>query len=82
MQNFGIFGFRKSHSTTHALLNMVECLDNGQFAIGIFVDLKKAFDTVNHQHSVQKNSITMAFVEMQSLVPTAHLSASNINRRT
>ena len=46
------FGFRKAHSTTHALLSMVErlrkCLDNGQFAIGVFVDLQKAFDTVDH----------------------------------
>ena len=47
------FGFRKGHSTEHALLSMVEriqkCLDNGQFAVGIFLDLQKAFDTVDHQ---------------------------------
>jgi len=47
------FGFRKSHSTTHALLNLVErirqCLDKGQVAVGVFVDLQKAFDTVDHK---------------------------------
>ena len=47
------FGFRKSHSTVHALINLVErirqCLDNSKVAVGIFVDLQKAFDTVDHQ---------------------------------
>ena len=39
-------------STSHALTELVEeitaSLDNNKYAIGIFVDLKKAFDTVNH----------------------------------
>ena len=46
------FGFRKSYSTTHALISIVErlrrCLDDGNVAIGVFVDLQKAFDTVDH----------------------------------
>ena len=46
------FGFRKSYSTTHALISMVErlrrCLDDGNVAVGVFVDLQKAFDTVDH----------------------------------
>ena len=48
----GQFGFRKSYSTTHALISMVErlrrCLDDGNVAIGVFADLQKAFDTVDH----------------------------------
>ncbi|MEM6831004.1 MAG: reverse transcriptase family protein [Bacteroidota bacterium] len=47
------FGFRKSHSTSHALINLIErirqCLDKNQYAVGIFVDLQKAFDTVDHK---------------------------------
>ena len=47
------FGFRKKYSTNHALLNIVEGirekLDNKTFACGVFIDLEKAFDTVNHQ---------------------------------
>ena len=46
------FGFRANHSTNHALIslteNIREALDKGYFACGIFVDLQKAFDTVDH----------------------------------
>ena len=46
------FGFRQKHSTNHALINITEnirnALDSGKFACGIFVDLQKAFDTVDH----------------------------------
>ena len=47
------FGFCASHSTNHALISITESiksyLDNGEFAAGIFIDLEKAFDTVNHE---------------------------------
>ena len=47
------FGFRKSHSTVHTLINIVESIrespDNGEFACGVFVGLQKAFDTVDHE---------------------------------
>ena len=47
------YGFRKKYSTNHALLSIVEeintNLDNKNFACGVFVDLQKAFDTVDHQ---------------------------------
>ena len=47
------FGFRANHSTNHALISMTESiksfLDNGDFGAGIFIDLGKAFGTVNHQ---------------------------------
>ena len=46
------FGFRKKYSTDHALIKITEsirsALDKGQTACGIFIDLQKAFDTVNH----------------------------------
>ena len=42
------YGFRKKHSTDHALLSIVEVirsnLDKGLFSFGVFVDLEKAFD--------------------------------------
>ena len=46
------FGFRNNHSTTHALLEMAEKIkqacDAGQFSCGVFLDLQKTFDAVNH----------------------------------
>ena len=46
------FGFRNKYSTTHALIDITEtirkAIDNGEFACGVFLDLQKAFDTVNH----------------------------------
>ena len=47
------FGFRSKLSTCMALLELIDKLsrsiDDRQLTIGVFVDLAKAFDTVNHQ---------------------------------
>ena len=47
------FGFRQQYSTSHALINITEnirkALDDGNIGCGVFVDLQKAFDTVDHQ---------------------------------
>ena len=47
------FGFRKNNSTVFALAQITEMIkvsiDSGKFGCGIFVDLRKAFDTVNHK---------------------------------
>ena len=52
------FGFRKKHSTNHTLIDITEnirqALDNKKFACGVFVDLQKAFDTVNHEILISK----------------------------
>ena len=47
------FGFREKQSTSHALLSLPESIkqsiDSGNVGCGIFLDLQKAFDTVNHK---------------------------------
>ena len=52
------FGFRKKNSTIHALLDIVENirenLDKKTFSCGVFIDLEKAFDTVNHNILLEK----------------------------
>ena len=39
------FGFRKNHSTSHAIIALVEkvskALDTGKYVVGVFLDLKK-----------------------------------------
>ena len=47
------FGFRQQYSTPHALINITEnirkALDDGNIGCRVFVDLQKAFDTVDLQ---------------------------------
>ncbi|XP_065640491.1 uncharacterized protein LOC136073066 [Hydra vulgaris] len=44
------YGFKKNHSTDHAIVELVKHISNGFnsdcYTIGVFIDLSKAFDTV------------------------------------
>ena len=52
------YGFRTNHSTYMAVLDFVNdisrAIDNGMYTIGIFMDLSKAFDTIDHNILLSK----------------------------
>ena len=52
------FGFRSKYSTNHAIVSLTELikkhLEDNKFVCGIFIDLQKAFVTVNHEILLSK----------------------------
>ena len=52
------YGFRKSHSSETAIMelasNIIKGKDDGFYTLALFIDLSKAFDTVNHNILLDK----------------------------
>ena len=52
------FGFQVNNSTHHAILNLTDDIltsfKKDQFTLGVFIDLSRAFDTVNHNILLHK----------------------------
>ena len=52
------YGFRNNMSTASAIIELTEeitnAMDESKYTIGVFIDLKKAFDTINHKILIQK----------------------------
>ena len=55
------FGFREGHSTNHALIELTnsinDSLNQNKYTLGVFIDLSKAFDTVDHNILLKKLSL-------------------------
>ena len=68
-----ITGFRKSHGSQHCLVKMLEnwksALDKSESVCALFMDLSKAFDTINHDlllaklkaYGFSKGALTLMF---------------------
>ena len=54
----GQYGFRGNRGTCDAILdltgNIIENIDKGNFTIAVFLDMSKAFDSINHQTLFKK----------------------------
>ena len=52
------YGFRPGHSTSHAIIhlinNIIKVFENNEILIGLFLDLSKAFDTLDHEILIKK----------------------------
>ena len=57
----GQYGFRSGHSCQHAVSELIgniqKNLEQGKISIGVFIDLSKAFDTLDHQILLKKLEI-------------------------
>ena len=71
--------FRKSHGTQHLLVTMLEKwkrgIDNGAYVSALFMNLSKAFNTINHDLMLVK------LEAYGSSINTLNLKHSYLNNR-
>ena len=86
------FGFQNKHSCEHALMELfgkiIQAKDQGMHSAALFLDLSKAFDTLNHEvltHKLKRYGIRgichkwfKSYISIRSLVTTIQTSKNKI----
>ena len=82
-------GFRKNRSTTQALSilldELLKCMNEGEVAITVFFDFKKAFDTVDHNillWKLEKAGLGPSICKLIRNYLTNHKQSTKINNVT
>ena len=88
------FGFREGHSTSHAIVNLFSNIYNSfnenKFTLGVFIDLSKAFDMVNHNillnklslYGIKNNSLkwfSSYILDRKQYIQTSVFKTTNLN---
>ena len=85
------FGFQTGHSTDHAIIQLVEQIyenfEENKYTLGVFIDLAKAFDTVDHKILLRKMEIygiggtTLKWFENYLTNRKQYIQISNIKKQ-
>ena len=77
------FGFQKGHSIDHVLLQLVdqiyEFFERNEYTIGVFIDLSKGFDTVDHIILLKKIRNLRHIWHASSVVPKLLKQQETVN---
>ena len=78
------YGFRPGFTTSDCLIDLIEeitsSLDQGYYVVSLFLDLSKAFDTVNHQ--ILNNKLKCLSTMDHNKVSTIGLSLSSVTENS
>ena len=71
------FGFQTGHSKDHAIAQLVdqiyEAFEKNEYKLGLFIDLSKAFDTVDHSVLLRKLELNhLLYIQLDEKYKTGY----------